>query len=184
MAARDSIISTFVLGKDKLSMIKLSTMNRLIICVLASIFTISAAYSQTVEKDKELEDQAAGIVKGLKLENKDNKSVNLIYNALYHFKKRAGDIPLGHAKYEKLLSYVDQERTEMMKAILTPSKYRDYEKLYKQADKERLQEYMAMNSDYVQQNGVLSEKIEVGSTVIAMPENPLEDPENPEKKNE
>ncbi|MDR2564331.1 MAG: hypothetical protein LBC98_10395 [Prevotellaceae bacterium] len=156
-------------------------MNRILICILASVFTVSTAYSQPVEKDKELEDQAAKIVKELKL---DNKSGNLIYNALHHFKKRAGDIPLGHAKYEKLLSYVDQERVEMLKAVLTPSKYKDYEKLYKQADKEKLREYMAMNSDYVQQNGVLSEKAEVASSLIAMPENPEENPESPEKKNE
>ena len=69
----------------------------------------------------------------------------------------------------------------MMKVILTQNKYKDYEKLYKQNDRERLREYTTMNNDYVQQHGMLSERVEIGSALMAMPENPADEPENPEK---
>ena len=136
---------------------------------------------QSAVKDKELEDEAAGIAKALKL---DKKAEHLVYNVLNHVKTRASDIPFGHAKYEKLLSYVEQEQAEMMKVILSPSKYKEYDKLYKQQNKDKLQEYLVQNSDYISQHGVLPEKVETAGALMAMPENPVkeDDPSEPSEK--
>lgn len=143
-----------------------------IISILVLALMVSTTYAQSIAKDKELEDEATKVAKELKL---DKKTEHLVYNVLNHVKTRASDIPFGHAKYEKLISYIEQEQSEMMKVILSPSKYKEYEKLYKQKNKDRLQEYIVQNSDYTAQHGVLPEKDEPVGALMAMPENPVKE---------
>jgi hypothetical protein len=123
-----------------------------IILVLVSF----GVFAQPKEKDSELKEQAATIKKELSL---DDKSEHLVYNVLYHVKTRIADIPLGHGNYQKLLSYVDEERVSMMKSLLPVDKYKQYETVFGPGEKQKITTILAKNAEYVKNNGVLVKKV-------------------------
>jgi hypothetical protein len=123
-----------------------------IILVLVSFGT----FAQPKEKDLELKEQAASISKELSL---DDKSEHLVYNVLYHVKTRIADIPLGHGNYQKLISYVDEERVSMMKSLLPVDKYKQYETVFGPGEKQKIVNVLAKNAEHVKNNGVLVKKI-------------------------
>ncbi|MDR2026890.1 MAG: hypothetical protein LBQ01_04935 [Prevotellaceae bacterium] len=123
-----------------------------VILVLVSF----GVFAQPKEKDVELKEQAATIKKELAL---DDKSEHLVYNVLYHVKTRIADIPLGHGNYQKLVSYVDEERVSMMKALLPANKYKQYESVFGPGEKQKIASILAKNAEYVKNHGVLAKKI-------------------------
>jgi hypothetical protein len=123
-----------------------------IILVLVSF----GVFAQPKEKDLELKEQAATIKKELSL---DDKSEHLVYNVLYHIKTRIADIPLGHGNYQKLVSYVDEERVSMMKSLLSVDKYKKYETVFGPGEKQKITNILAKNAEYVKTNGVLAKKV-------------------------
>jgi hypothetical protein len=123
-----------------------------IILVLVSFGT----FAQPKEKDSELKEQAAIIRKELSL---DDKSEHLVYNVLYHVKTRLADIPLGHGNYQKLISYVDEERISMMKSLLPVNKYKQYETVFGPGEKQKIVNVLAKNAEHVKNNGVLVKKV-------------------------
>jgi hypothetical protein len=123
-----------------------------IVLVLVSFGT----FAQPKEKDSELKEQAAIIKKELSL---DDKSEHLVYNVLYHIKTRIADIPLGHGNYQKLVSYVDEERVSMMKSLLTVDKYKKYETVFGPGEKQKITSILTKNAEYVKSNGVLAKKV-------------------------
>jgi len=125
---------------------------------ILSIFLLFLAINvvaQSKQKDKDLETEAAKITKELSL---NSKSEHLVYNVLYHVKTRISDIPLGRNNYEKLLSYVDDERVSMMKSLMTTKQYKDYERLFGETEKQKMKNLVARNAEYIRVNGVLQEK--------------------------
>jgi hypothetical protein len=124
----------------------------IIVVVLMSFGT----FAQPKEKDLELKEQAAVIKKELSL---DDKTEHLVYNVLYHVKTRVADIPLGHGNYQKLISYVDEERVGMMKALLPPDKYKRYEAVFGPGEKQKIANVLAKNAEHVKNNGVLLKKV-------------------------
>jgi hypothetical protein len=123
-----------------------------IILILVSL----GALAQPKEKDTELQEQAATIKKELSL---DDKAEHLVYNVLYHVKTRIADIPLGHGNYQKLISYIDEERVSMMKSLLTVDKYKQYETVFGPGEKQKITNILAKNAEYVKNNGVLVKKV-------------------------
>jgi hypothetical protein len=123
-----------------------------IILVLVSFGT----FAQPKEKDLELKEQAATISKELSL---DDKSEHLVYNVLYHVKTRIADIPLGHGNYQKLISYVNEERVSMMKSLLPADKYKQYETVFGPREKQKIVSVLAKNAEHVKNNGVLVKKV-------------------------
>jgi hypothetical protein len=119
----------------------------IIVLVLMSL----CAFAQQKEKDLELEEQAAAIRKELSL---DNKVEHLVYNVLYHVKTRIADIPLGHGNYQKLISYVNEERISMMKSLLPADKYKRYETVFGPGEKQKITTFLAKNAEYIKINGV------------------------------
>jgi hypothetical protein len=124
----------------------------IIVLVLMSFST----FAQPKEKDSELKEQAAVIKKELSL---DDKAAHLVYNVLYHVKTRIADIPLGHGNYQKLISYVDEERVSMMKALMTADKYKKYETIFGPGEKQKIANVLAKNAEHVKNNGVLVKKV-------------------------
>jgi predicted regulator of amino acid metabolism with ACT domain len=124
--------------------------------LIIMVFICVSSIAQHKEKDKELSAQAENIKKKLSL---DNKTEHLVYNVLYHVKTRIADIPLGLANYEKLVSYVNDEKIGMMKALMSVSKYKEYETLFGAADKQQIATILAKNTEHVKKYGILSEKI-------------------------
>jgi hypothetical protein len=122
------------------------------ILVLVSLGT----FAQPKAKDAELQEQAATIRKELAL---DDKSEHLVYNVLYHVKTRIADIPLGHGNYQKLISYVDEERISMMKSLLPANKYKQYENIFGPSEKKKIANILAKNTEYVKTHGVLTKKV-------------------------
>jgi hypothetical protein len=113
-------------------------------------------FAQPKEKDSELKEQAANIKKELSL---DDKTEHLVYNVLYHVKTRISDVPLGHGNYQKLISYVDEERVSMMKSLLPANKYKQYENVFGPGEKQKITNVLAKNAEYVKNNGVLVKKV-------------------------
>ena len=122
------------------------------------MFVAFGSIAQTKEKDKELEKQSANISKELSL---DSKTEHLVYNVLYHVKRRILDTPMGHPKYEKLISYIDDERVSMMRSLLSVNQYKQYDKIFGNSEKEKIKEIIAKNDEYVATNGVLKEETKV-----------------------
>jgi hypothetical protein len=122
-----------------------------IILVLVSL----GAFAQPKVKDVELQEQAAVIRKELAL---DDKSEHLVYNVLYHVKTRIADIPLGHENYQKLISYVDEERVSMMKSLLSVNKYKQYDNIFGPSEKKKIANILAKNAEYVKNHGLLIKK--------------------------
>jgi hypothetical protein len=125
-----------------------------VILVLISVGT----FAQPKEKDLELTKQAAAIKKELAL---DDKSEHLVYNILYHVKTRIDDIPLGLGNYQKLISYVDEERISMMKSLLPANKYKQYESVFGPVEKKKIASIIAKNAEYVKVHGVVAKKATV-----------------------
>jgi hypothetical protein len=124
----------------------------IIVLVLASF----GAFAQPKEKDAELIEQAAIIKKELLL---DDRAEHLVYNVLYHVKTRIADIPLGHGNYQKLISYVDEERVSMMKSLLPVDKFKRYETVFGPGEKKKITGVLAKNAEHVKNNGVLIKKV-------------------------
>jgi hypothetical protein len=125
-----------------------------VILVLLSVGT----FAQPKEKDAALKEQAALIKKELSL---DDKTEHLVYNVLYHVKTRIADVPLGHGNYQKLISYIDEERVSMMKSLLSANKYKQYETVFGPDEKKKITDFVAKNTEYVKNHGVLAKKVTV-----------------------
>jgi hypothetical protein len=123
-----------------------------IVLVLVSF----SAFAQQKETDSELKKQAAVIKEELSL---DDRAEHLVYNVLYHVKTRIADIPLGHGNYQKLVSYIDDERVSMMKSLLPVDKYKQYETVFGPSEKQKITGVLAKNAEHVKNNGVLVKKI-------------------------
>lgn len=93
-----------------------------------------------------LHDEAKQIVEQLNLE--DTK-VQLVYNVLHHVNTRMEDLALGTPNYDRLLGYIDEERSEMMKVILPVKKYEEYNKLYSSVEADKIKKLKSINDDYV-----------------------------------
>ncbi|MDR1055404.1 MAG: hypothetical protein LBL90_06190 [Prevotellaceae bacterium] len=119
-----------------------------ILVVIATICLTTALTAQDSDRsNQQLQTEANKIVETLQLEKAKGK---LVYNVLYHFKTRLEDLSLGTPNYEKLLGYINEERTEMMKVIMPTNKYNEYDKLYSPVENARIQKLKAINEDYVQ----------------------------------
>jgi hypothetical protein len=129
-------------------------MKRILSIIL--VFVSFGTFAQPKEKDSELKEQAAIISKELSL---DDKSEHLVYNVLYHVKTRIADIPLGHGNYQKLISYVDEERISMMKSLLPVNKYKQYETVFGPGEKQKIVSVLSKNAEHVKNNGVLVKKV-------------------------
>jgi hypothetical protein len=127
-----------------------------ILLIIVSVLVSFGAFTQPKEKDAELKEQAAIIKKELSL---DDRVEHLVYNVLYHVKTRIADIPLGHGNYQKLVSYVDEERVSMMKSLLTADKFKRYELVFGPGEKQKIAGVLAKNAEHVKNNGVLIKKV-------------------------
>jgi hypothetical protein len=127
-----------------------------ILSIIVLVLVSFGVFAQPKEKDSELQEQAAIIKKELSL---DDKSEHLVYNVLYHVKTRIADIPLGHGNYQKLISYVDEERVSMMKSLLPADKYKKYETVFGPGEKQKIATVLAKNAEHIKNNGVLAKKV-------------------------
>ena len=96
--------------------------------------------------DQNLQTEANQIVNQLSLDKSKEK---LVYNVLYHVKTRLEDLALGTPNYDKLLSYIDEERSEMMKVIMPTTTYSTYKKMYDSPENEKLEKLKKLNTEYV-----------------------------------
>ncbi|MDR0558604.1 MAG: hypothetical protein LBG92_00375 [Prevotellaceae bacterium] len=131
--------------------------------VIMMFFSFSA-FAQQKEKDenRDLLNEAAKIRRELSLNAKEE---HLVYNVLSHVKKRIADIPFGHKNYVKLVKYVDEERVDMMKAILPPQKYKQYETAFGALEQRKIAKYIEQNNEFVNKNGELIETV-TGADIV------------------
>jgi hypothetical protein len=151
-------------------------MKRFLSVILALVFISFSSFAQPKEKDVKLKDEAAVIKKQLSL---DDKSEHLVYNVLYHVKTRIADIPLGHENYQKLVSYVNDERISMMRSLLSVSKFKEYENIFEAKEKQKMSTILAKNEEYVRANGVLVTKVTVADVDFNFADEENENDEEP-----
>ena len=118
-----------------------------IIIAFLGFVNIATAAGQSSDAEKQqLQVTAKQIVDNLKLNSSNEK---LVYNALYHVKTRIEDLALGTPNYDKLLGYIDEERTEMMKVIMPTGIYKEYIRIYNPIEETKIQKLKEINNEYV-----------------------------------
>ena len=120
------------------------------------VFSLAVSAQQKTTEDK-VKTRAIQISKKLKLNEQTSTSV---YNVVKHIDTRIKDLSFGTDNYEKLISYIDEEREQMMKAALTKDKFKEYKKYYSDRDKNEIKSLITKNESFVKREKLKTEKEE------------------------
>jgi hypothetical protein len=104
-----------------------------------------AQTGQTAVKDP-VEEKTNAVITRLKLDESKRKSV---YNIFSQTAKRIADLELGTPDYAKLINYINQERSDMLKTALTPDEYDSYQKFYATSDNNEITAYIKKNNAFL-----------------------------------
>jgi hypothetical protein len=104
-----------------------------------------AQTGQTAVKNP-VEEKTNAVVTRLKLGEDKKKS---LYNIFLQTEKRIADLELGTPDYAKLINYISQERSDMLKTALTPDEYNSYQKFYATSDNNEITAYIKKNNTYL-----------------------------------
>ena len=130
-------------------------MKKIFVIFCFAVFSSGSTVGRELNKECEKKaNEIAESVGGL-----DARSTRLVYNVVDHIDKRMNDVPLGVMNYKKLMSYIDQERVDMMKVILTSEQFKRYTRQFDSTEKDIITMFCKKNDDYIRQYGVLSQKI-------------------------
>ncbi|MDR0560374.1 MAG: hypothetical protein LBG92_09385 [Prevotellaceae bacterium] len=118
---------------------------KLLIFSFLGFALLSNAQTPKTEKDLAAE-KAATVATRLKLGDDKKKSV---YNVFSQTDKRIADLELGTPDYAKLITYINQERNDMLKVALSPEEYSEYQKLYASKDMSEISRYISQNNTFM-----------------------------------
>jgi hypothetical protein len=104
-----------------------------------------AQAGQSTVKDP-VEEKTNVVVTRLKLDEDKKKSV---YNIFSQTEKRIEDLALGTPDYTKLINYINQERSDMLKTILTSEEYASYHRFYGINDNNEINSHIKKNNDFL-----------------------------------
>jgi hypothetical protein len=123
--------------------------NRLLILSLllftAGITSTAQTASTTTEKDP-VQEKTNTVANRLKLNEETKRSV---FNIFSQTKNRIEDLDLGTPNYAKLIKYIDEERSGMLKAALSPEEFSEYKKIFVEKDNKEINAYIKINNKYV-----------------------------------
>ena len=138
-----------------------------VLSIIAALWLMTTAIAQHKNEEVRqlLQSEASQIVQTLNLEASKEK---LVFNVLYHVQTRIEDLAFGTPNYDRLLGYINEERTEMMKVIMPSDKYKEYNKLYSPVENGKIQKLKDINNEFIssgsEENAILKkEKILVGN---------------------
>jgi hypothetical protein len=81
--------------------------------------------------------------------NLDENKKKAVYNAFMQTEKRIADLALGTPDYTKLINYINQERSDMLKTALSPEEYAAYQKSYAISDNNEINSYIKKNNAFL-----------------------------------
>ncbi|MDR1594396.1 MAG: hypothetical protein LBS43_07945 [Prevotellaceae bacterium] len=102
--------------------------------------------AQEVQAKNPVEEKTNAVATRLKLDENKKKSV---YNIFSQTEKRISDLALGTPDYTKLINYINQERTDMLKTALSPDEFTAYKKIYATSDNNEITGYIKKNNAYL-----------------------------------
>jgi hypothetical protein len=106
------------------------------------------SHAQTVQTagKSAVEEKTNAVATRLKLSDDKRKSV---YNVFSQIEKRIADLAIGTPDYARLIGYINQERTDMLKVALSPEEYTLYQKFYGISDKREIDTFIRKNNAYL-----------------------------------
>ncbi|MDR1886400.1 MAG: hypothetical protein LBQ70_00655 [Prevotellaceae bacterium] len=107
--------------------------------------TSKAQDAQTAGTDP-VETQTNAVAARLNLNEEKKKAV---YNIFSQTEKRITDLAQGTPDYTKLINYINQERSDMLKAALSPDEFALYQKVYMTKDNNEINAYIKKNNAYL-----------------------------------
>ncbi|MDR1170212.1 MAG: hypothetical protein LBK97_05185 [Prevotellaceae bacterium] len=100
---------------------------------------------QTAAKDP-VGEKTNAVATRLKLDDSKKKSV---YNVFSQTDKRIADLAIGTPDYAKLINYINQERSDMLKTILSPDEFASYQKFYTASNNNEINAYIKKNNAFL-----------------------------------
>jgi hypothetical protein len=104
------------------------------------------SHAQTVQAKDPVEEKTKVVATRLNLDESKKKSV---YNIFSQTEKRIADLALGTPDYTKLINYINQERLDMLKTVLSPEEFTSYRKFYTVSDNNEITGYIKKNNAYL-----------------------------------
>jgi hypothetical protein len=115
-----------------------------------------AQTGQTVVKDPVAE-KTNTVATRLKLDENKKKS---LYNIFSQTEKRIADLAFGTPDYAKLIGYINQERSDMLKTALSPDEYDSYQRFYATSDSNEITSYIKKNNAFLTKKAAADLKAE------------------------
>jgi hypothetical protein len=81
--------------------------------------------------------------------NLDENKKKAIYNVFSQTEKRIADLAFGTPDYTKLISYINDERSDMLKTNLSSEEYALYQKSYATSDNNEINSYIKKNNAFL-----------------------------------
>jgi uncharacterized membrane protein YqiK len=81
--------------------------------------------------------------------NLDENKKKAVYNVFLQTEKRIADLTFGTPDYTKLINYINQERSDMLKTALSPEEYASYQKFYGTSDNNEVNSYIKKNNAFL-----------------------------------
>ncbi|MDR0385629.1 MAG: hypothetical protein LBH60_06090 [Prevotellaceae bacterium] len=117
---------------------------------------------QTATKDP-VEEKAKAVATRLNLDENKKKSV---YNIFSQTEKRIADLALGTPDYAKLINYINQERSDMLKTALSPDEFASYQKFYAASNNTEINAYIKKNNAFLSKQATEEAKAEKSNKKI------------------
>jgi hypothetical protein len=121
--------------------------NKLVILSLLLFLGIkSQAQTAPAAGNDPVQEKANTVATRLNLNEEKKKSV---YNIFSQTEKRIADLALGTPDYMKLIKYINQERSDMLKIALSSDEYNAYQKNFSVKDNSEINAYIKKNNTYL-----------------------------------
>jgi hypothetical protein len=137
--------------------------NLLVLSFLLFLGTGSQAQGVQATVKDPVEEKTNAVVTRLKLDENKKKAV---YNIFSQTEKRITDLALGTPDYTKLINYINQERSDMLKTALSQDEYTSYQKFYATSDSNEITGYIKKNNAYMTKQAAEEAKAKKASEKI------------------
>jgi hypothetical protein len=116
---------------------------------------LSQAQSVSTTADDLVEKKTNTVATRLKLDDGKKKAV---YNVFSQTEKRIADLAYGTPDYTKLINYINQERSDMLKVALSQEEYSLYQKFFNTSDNNEINKHIKANYAYLKKKAAEEDK--------------------------
>jgi hypothetical protein len=129
-------------------------MRNIVLILSFLLFLGIKSQAQTPGKDP-VEEKTNAVATRLNLDDEKKRTV---YNIFSQTEKRIADLALGTPDYVKLINYINQERSDMLKVALSPEEFALYQKSFATKDSNEINTYIKSNNTYLTKQAAEEEK--------------------------